>query len=46
MWPKVIILRGDPFEIETTESWLYVRWRADQMWTVVPAQQLIASFHP
>jgi arylsulfatase len=43
-WPRVINLRADPFEKAPSESELYIRWMADQMWLFVPAQQYIGQF--
>jgi arylsulfatase len=43
-WPLIINLRMDPFEV-SPDSALYVRhFYADQMWTFVPAQSLVADF--
>ena len=43
-WPLVINLRMDPFERAPKESQMYIRWMADQMWTFVPAQQIVGKF--
>ena len=43
-WPIVINLRMDPFERVHEESRMYMRWMADQMWTFVPAQQIVGRF--
>ena len=33
----------DPFEVSLDSS-MYIRWMADQMWTFVPAQQIVGEF--
>ena len=33
----------DPFEV-SPDSAMYMRWMADQMWTFVPAQQIVGEF--
>jgi arylsulfatase len=43
-WPIVYNLRASPFERPYFESRLYLRWMADQMWTFVPAQQVVGKF--
>ena len=35
-WPLVYNLRADPYEV-SSESALYIRWYADNMWLFVPA---------
>lgn len=42
-WPILINLRADPFEV-SYKSALYIRWFADQMWTFVPAQDIVGEF--
>jgi arylsulfatase len=42
-WPVVVNLRMDPFEV-SPDSAMYIRWMADQMWTFVPAQQVVGRF--
>ncbi len=42
-WPVLINLRADPFEV-SKDSYLYIRWFADQMWTFVPAQAITGQF--
>lgn len=42
-WPILINLRADPFEV-SHKSALYIRWFADQMWTFVPAQDIVGDF--
>jgi len=43
-WPVLVNLRMDPFERVPFESQMYVRWFADQLWTFVPAQQIVGQF--
>jgi len=43
-WPKIINLRRDPYERAVYESQMYLRWMADKMWLMVPAQTLIAEY--
>jgi len=42
-WPLVFNLRADPYEV-SSESGLYIRWYADNMWLFVPAQQIVGQF--
>jgi len=42
-WPVVINLRADPFEV-SWKSAMYIRWMADNMWLLVPAQAYVAQF--
>jgi arylsulfatase len=43
-WPVVFNLRVSPFERPYSESRMYLRWMADQMWTFVPAQAVLGQF--
>jgi arylsulfatase len=40
-WPTVIKLRADPYERGPSESGMYIRWYADNLWLFVPVQQKI-----
>ena len=40
-WPKIVNLRQDPYERFPFESQMYLRWYADKMWTMVPAQAIV-----
>lgn len=42
-WPILINLRADPYEV-SMESAMYIRWFADNMWTFVPAQDIVGRF--
>ncbi len=42
-WPVLINLRADPFEV-SYKSAMYTRWFADNMWTFVPAQNIVGEF--
>jgi arylsulfatase A-like enzyme len=42
--PIVVNLRQDPFERYPFESDMYRRWQADKLWTLVPAQAIVATF--
>jgi arylsulfatase len=42
-WPVITNLRADPFE-DSSESGMYVRWYADNMWLMVPMQGVIKNF--
>ena len=42
-WPILINLRADPYEV-SMESAMYIRWFADNMWTFVPAQDIVGNF--
>jgi hypothetical protein len=37
-------LRADPFEDAYDGSGMYVRWYADNMWLMVPAQKFVGDF--
>jgi arylsulfatase len=43
-WPKIISLRQDPYERFLFESDMYVRWWADKMWAMVPAQVIVGRY--
>lgn len=43
-WPVITNLRADPFESASRESGMYVRWYADNMWLMVPAQEFVQKF--
>jgi len=45
-FPQVVNLRMDPFEdhVASDHSPMYFRWAADKMWTLVPAQAIVAEF--
>jgi len=42
--PIVVNLRQDPFERFPDESMMYARWWGDKLWTLVPAQVIVAQF--
>ncbi|MDX8492087.1 arylsulfatase [Mesorhizobium sp. VK22B] len=42
--PLVTNLRQDPFERYHEESGAYERWWSDKLWTLVPAQTIVAEF--
>ena len=43
-WPLIVNLHEDPFEKMPFESEMYIRWYIDQMWVMVPMQQVIKNF--
>jgi hypothetical protein len=43
-WPVLTNLRADPFESASRNSGMYVRWYADNMWLMVPAQSFVQEF--
>jgi hypothetical protein len=43
-FPKLVTLRGDPFERADHEAIGYGRWRAERMFVLVPAQAYVASW--
>ena len=43
-WPVITNLRADPFESASRNSGMYVRWYADNMWLMVPAQSFVQKF--
>jgi arylsulfatase len=42
--PLVVNLREDPFERAPFESDMYRAWQAEKLWTLVPAQAIVAQF--
>jgi arylsulfatase A-like enzyme len=42
--PIVVNLRQDPFERYPFESEFYRRWQAEKLWTLMPAQAIVAAF--
>ncbi len=42
--PYVVNLREDPFEKYQDEAGAYERWWSDKLWTMVPAQSIVAEF--
>ena len=42
-WPLVGNLRRDPYERFSTQSEMYVKWFADRMFLLVPAQVAVAK---
>ena len=43
-WPRIISLRQDPYERFLFESNMYVRWWAEKMWAMVPAQAVVGQY--
>ena len=43
-WPVITNLRADPFESAQTDSGMYLKWYADNMWMMVPAQGFVKKF--
>jgi len=43
-WPVIVNLRADPYEKVPSESGMYVRWYADNIWLFVPVQQKLKEF--
>jgi arylsulfatase A-like enzyme len=43
-WPIIVNLREDPYEMMPFHSEMYIRWYIDQMWVMVPMQQVIKNF--
>jgi arylsulfatase A-like enzyme len=43
-WPILVNLRADPYEKMPSESQMYVRWYADNMWLFVPVGQKVKEF--
>ena len=43
-WPIIVNLHEDPYEMMPFHSGLYLRWYIDQMWVMVPMQQVIKDF--
>ncbi|NOR56008.1 MAG: arylsulfatase, partial [Sulfurovum sp.] len=43
-WPVITNLRADPFESAQHDSQMYIRWMADNMWMMVPAQGFVQKF--
>jgi len=43
-WPILVNLRADPYEKMPSESQMYLRWYADNMWLFVPIGQKVKEF--
>ena len=43
-WPLIVNLHEDPYEMMPFHSEMYIRWYIDQMWVMVPMQQVIKNF--
>ena len=43
-WPVITNLRADPFESGYRDSRMYLKWYADNMWLMVPAQGFVKNF--
>ena len=43
-WPLITNLRADPFESAQKDSAMYLRWYADNMWMMIPAQNYVQKF--
>jgi arylsulfatase A-like enzyme len=43
-WPVIVNLRADPYEKAPSESGMYIRWYADNIWLFVPVQQKLGAF--
>jgi arylsulfatase len=41
--PRIFNIRADPFE-HAQHSWQYWQWRADRLFLLVPAQQMVGEF--
>jgi arylsulfatase len=42
-WPLITNLRQDPYERFDSQSQLYLKWWADRMWVMVPAQEVVGK---
>ena len=40
----IINLRADPYERASSQSGMYIRWYADNIWLFVPVQQKLKAF--
>ena len=43
-WPVITNLRADPYERASSQSGMYIRWYADNIWLFVPVQQKLKAF--
>jgi arylsulfatase A-like enzyme len=43
-WPLIVNLHEDPYEMMPHHSLMYVRWYVDNMWVMVPMQEVIKNF--
>jgi arylsulfatase len=43
-WPIIVNLHEDPYEKMAFDSGFYLRWYIDQMWVMVPMQNVIKGF--
>jgi arylsulfatase len=42
-WPLITNLRRDPYERFDSQSEMYMKWWADRMYLMVPAQTIVAK---
>ena len=43
-WPVITNLRADPYERASSQSGMYIRWYADNIWLFVPVQEKLKAF--
>jgi arylsulfatase len=43
-WPLITNLRADPYERASSQSGMYIRWYADNIWLFVPVQEKLKAF--
>ena len=43
-WPVITHLRADPYERAASQSGMYIRWYADNIWLFIPVQQKLKAF--
>jgi arylsulfatase len=43
-WPILTNLRADPYERASSQSGMYIRWYADNIWLFVPVQEKLKGF--
>jgi len=43
-WPVITNLRADPYERAASQSGMYIRWYADNIWLFVPVQEKLKNF--
>jgi arylsulfatase len=43
-WPLIVNLRADPYEKAPSESGLYIKWYAENIWLFEPIQQKVKAF--
>lgn len=43
-WPVIANIRADPYERASSQSGMYIRWYADNIWLFIPVQEKLKAF--